>query len=137
LQQLQLPVHAAFPLKRRLRTCLASKYVPLSRIPHAGLASVQCRSHGAIMQSRLGQLNANANRLPLQVSAAVSAVVSAYHGGGELVKQLKKKRRKRKGDQVTEKQLLVSLEAGENQVNDRDAAYRKELGARFSSGDGK
>ena len=67
----------------------------------------------------------------------MSAVVSAFHGAAELAKQIKKKRRKRRSDQVNEKQLQAALEAGEFQVQQRDAAYRAELGLRFQTGDGR
>lgn len=53
------------------------------------------------------------------------------------MKQLKKRRKKRKGDLVTEKQLQASLEAGEFQVQQRDSAYQNELGVRFQAGDGE
>ncbi|KKY21299.1 hypothetical protein UCDDS831_g04367 [Diplodia seriata] len=72
----------------------------------------------------------------LQVSVAVSAVASAFHSGAELLKQLKKQRKKRKGeDAYREKALLESLENGETQIEQHYAADCQELGQTVRIGD--
>ncbi|KAF2815404.1 uncharacterized protein BDZ99DRAFT_472681 [Mytilinidion resinicola] len=71
-----------------------------------------------------------------QVIGAVAAVVSAFHGGAELVAQMKKKHKKRKGEQAyKEKQLQESLQSGEIQVETRYAADCRELGEYVKRGD--
>jgi hypothetical protein len=73
-----------------------------------------------------------------QVIGAVAAVVSAFHGGAELVAHIKKKRRKRRGEQAyKENQLQDSLESGEAQVETRYAADCRELGEWVKRGDGE
>ncbi|KAK7727098.1 hypothetical protein SLS57_003132 [Botryosphaeria dothidea] len=72
----------------------------------------------------------------LQVSVAVAAVASAFHSGAELLKQLKKQRKKRKGEEAyKEKALLESLENGEAQIEQRYAADCRELGQSVKIGD--
>lgn len=74
----------------------------------------------------------------LQVSVAVAAVASAFHSGAELLKQLKKQRKKRKGEEAyKEKALLESLENGEAQIEQRYAADCRELGQSVKIGDGQ
>jgi hypothetical protein len=74
----------------------------------------------------------------LETVAAVSAVVSAFHGGADLVKQIRKRSKRRKGEQaVKEKLLQEALETGEVQISQRYTAHYDELGARFKTGDGK
>lgn len=77
-----------------------------------------------------------------QVVAAVSAVVSAFHGGSELLKHIKKKRRARRArdqaqQEFEEKQLQDSLVSGEQQIGLRYAQDRRELGDLMRVGDGK
>lgn len=72
---------------------------------------------------------------------AVAAVVSAFHGGAELVAHIKKKQRRRssKGrsqQEFEEKQLQDSLETGENQVGLRYTQDLNELGELIRIGDG-
>lgn len=72
-----------------------------------------------------------------QVIGAVSAVVSAFHGGAELVAHIKKKYKRRKSEQAyKERQLQESLQTGEVQVEQRYAADCRELGAYVKKGDG-
>ncbi|KAH7356239.1 hypothetical protein BKA66DRAFT_251634 [Pyrenochaeta sp. MPI-SDFR-AT-0127] len=76
----------------------------------------------------------------LEVVAAVSAVVSAFHGGSELLKHIKKKRRTRKArDQAQqdfeERQLQDSLVSGEQQIGLRYAQDMRELGDLMRVGD--
>jgi hypothetical protein len=74
----------------------------------------------------------------LETDAAVAAVVSAFHSGADLVKQIRKRSKRRKGEQAyKEKSLEESLETAEVQVSQRYAKYHSELGQRFKSGDGK
>lgn len=77
-----------------------------------------------------------------QVVAAVAAVVSAFHGGAELLKIVKEKRRTRKArDQAQqeweEKLLQDSLVTGEQQISLRWAQDTRELGEYMRVGDGK
>lgn len=77
-----------------------------------------------------------------QVVAAVAAVVSAFHGGAELLKLVKKKRQARKGrdqaqQEFEEEQLQQSLVTGEQQINLRYAQDTRELGEFMRVGDGK
>ncbi|CAN9347930.1 unnamed protein product [Alternaria alternata] len=77
----------------------------------------------------------------LEIVAAVSAVVSAFHGGSELLKLVKQKRRARKArDQAQqewqEEQLQASLLAGEQQIDLRWKQDQRELGDYVRVGDG-
>ncbi|KAF2473084.1 uncharacterized protein BDR25DRAFT_302100 [Lindgomyces ingoldianus] len=73
----------------------------------------------------------------LEVVGAVAAVVSAFHGGAELVAHIKKKRRRRSKSQqeFEEKQLQDSLQTGETTVGQRYVADIKELGEIVRIGD--
>ncbi|KAL6702771.1 hypothetical protein ACN47E_000955 [Coniothyrium glycines] len=76
----------------------------------------------------------------LEVVAAVAAVVSAFHGGSELLKIVKEKRRTRKArDQAQqeweETQLQDSLVTGEQQIRLRWAQDIQELGEYMRVGD--
>jgi hypothetical protein len=74
----------------------------------------------------------------LDTDAAVAAVVSAFHGGADLVKQIRKRSKRRKGEQaVKEKLLQESLEAGEMQISQRYTTHYEKLGQRFKAGDGE
>ncbi|KAK5007755.1 hypothetical protein LTR28_004878 [Elasticomyces elasticus] len=68
--------------------------------------------------------------------SCVAAVVSAFHGGAELIEIIKKKHKKRKNERdCQEKILQQSLVQGERQVKDSyDAEYTR-FGAAFSVGD--
>jgi hypothetical protein len=78
-----------------------------------------------------------------QVFAAVAAVVSAFHGGADLVASIKKKNRRRSndadsGDDGAERQKLqVSLETGESQIGFRYAADMNKFGDLVRVGDGQ
>jgi hypothetical protein len=73
----------------------------------------------------------------LETVAAVSAVVSAFHGGADLVKQIRKRSKKRKGEQfVKEKLLQEALESGEMQISQRYTTHFDEMGPQFRVGDG-
>ncbi|KAF2006901.1 hypothetical protein P154DRAFT_569597 [Amniculicola lignicola CBS 123094] len=76
----------------------------------------------------------------LEVIGAVAAVVSAFHGGAELVAHIKKKHRRRSSKGQTqkdfeEKQLQDSLETGETEVGKRYTSDIKELGQLMRVGD--
>ncbi|KAI4655471.1 hypothetical protein J4E93_000183 [Alternaria ventricosa] len=78
----------------------------------------------------------------LEIVAAVSAVVSAFHGGSELLKLVKQKRRARKArdqgqQEWEEEQLQDSLIAGEQQIALRYKQDQRELGDYVRVGDGK
>lgn len=74
----------------------------------------------------------------LEVVGAVSAVISAFHGGAELVKIIKKKHRRRRTRQAfREEALQESLQTGETQIGLRFATDYNELGVPFRMGDGK
>ncbi|KAF2086640.1 hypothetical protein K490DRAFT_66422 [Saccharata proteae CBS 121410] len=71
-----------------------------------------------------------------QVSTAVSAVVSAFHSGAELVQLMRKRNRRSRSEQAyKEKALLDSLEAGETRVESQYAADCNEIGAGMRKGD--
>lgn len=74
----------------------------------------------------------------LEVVGCIAAVVSAFHGGAELVKAIKKKHKKRKDVErdFQEKQLQESLEQGEKQVSVRYCAEYDVFGYAFRAGDG-
>jgi ribosomal protein L32 len=75
---------------------------------------------------------------PLDTAASVSAVVSAFHGGADLVSQIRKRSKRRKGEQALKEKLLQeSLETGELQISQRYTSHYEELGQRFKTGDGK
>ncbi|KAF2144925.1 uncharacterized protein K452DRAFT_356277 [Aplosporella prunicola CBS 121167] len=72
----------------------------------------------------------------LEVSVAVTAVVSAFQSAAGLVEILKKRHWRRRSDEAyREKALLESLEAGAVQIEDRYAADCKELGPEMRTGD--
>jgi hypothetical protein len=74
----------------------------------------------------------------MQVVGAVAAVVSAFHGGAELVAHIKKKRRRRSKAQqeFEEKQLQDSLQSGQTAVEQRYVADIREMGEIVRIGDG-
>lgn len=74
--------------------------------------------------------------------AAVAAVVSAFHGGADLVANIKKKNRRRSSnadndDEAERKKLQVSLETGESQIGFRYAADMNKFGDLVRVGDGQ
>jgi len=75
----------------------------------------------------------------LEVVAAVSAVVSAFHGGSELLKHIKAKRRKTRQarQEFEEKQLQDSLVSGEQQISHRYDQDMRQFGDLMRIGDGK
>jgi hypothetical protein len=80
--------------------------------------------------------------MQLQVFAAVAAVVSAFHGGADLVASIKKKNRRRSNDadsddEAERQKLQVSLETGESQIGFRYAADMNKFGDLVRVGDGQ
>jgi hypothetical protein len=76
----------------------------------------------------------------LEVGSAVAAVVSAFHGGADLVKQIRKKSKSSKSNvekAIKEKMLQETLETGEAQISEKYSTHFQELGSRFQTGDGK
>jgi hypothetical protein len=73
----------------------------------------------------------------IEVVAAVSAIISAFHGGSELLKHIKEKRRKSRKQELEEKQLQDSLVSGEQQIGFRYAQDMREFGDLMRIGDGK
>jgi hypothetical protein len=75
----------------------------------------------------------------IEVVAAVSAIISAFHGGTELLKHVKAKRRKSRQarQEFEEKQLQDSLLSGEQQIGFRYAQDMREFGDLIRVGDGK
>ena len=74
--------------------------------------------------------------------AAVSAVVSAFHGGSELLRHVRRRRRARRArdaaqEDFEEEQLQTSLVAGKQQIGLRYAQDTRELGDFMRVGDGK
>lgn len=72
----------------------------------------------------------------------MSAVISAFHGGSELLKHVRKKRRARKArdqaqQEFEEEQLQNSLVTGEQQIGLRYAQDTREFGDFMRVGDGK
>ncbi|KAF3007436.1 hypothetical protein E8E13_003642 [Curvularia kusanoi] len=74
----------------------------------------------------------------VEVVAAVSAVVSAFHAGSELLKHIKAKRRKARAaaqQEFEEKQLQDSLVSGEQQIGFRYTQDMREMGDAVRIGD--
>jgi ribosomal protein L9 len=69
----------------------------------------------------------------------VSAVVSAFHAGSELLKHVQQRRRKARAKQqeFEEKQLQDSLISGEQQISFRYTQDVREFGDIVRVGDGK
>jgi hypothetical protein len=77
-----------------------------------------------------------------QIVAAVSAVVSAFHGGSELLKLVRRKRRARRANdqgqqEWEEERLQASLITGGQQIDLRYKQDQRELGDYVRIGDGK
>ncbi|USP73652.1 hypothetical protein yc1106_00926 [Curvularia clavata] len=76
----------------------------------------------------------------LEVVAAIAAVISAFHGGSELLKHVRKKRSARKTrssaqQEWEEAQLQASLVAGEQQIGQHYDRDQRELGDLVRIGD--
>jgi hypothetical protein len=75
----------------------------------------------------------------IEVIAAVAAIVSAFHGGSELLKHIKARRRKSRQAQrqVLEEKLQESLVLGEQQIDSRYAQDMRDFGDLMRVGDGE
>jgi hypothetical protein len=78
----------------------------------------------------------------IEVVAAVSAIISAFHGGSELLKHIKEKRRKvrqarQSQQEFEEKQLEDSLVSGKQQIGFRWEQDLRQFGDLIRVGDGK
>lgn len=73
----------------------------------------------------------------LEVVAAVAAVVSAFHGGAELLKHIKTKRRQARQarQEFEEDQLQSSLETGEKQITQHYDQDMRQYGDLMRVGD--
>jgi hypothetical protein len=86
------------------------------------------------------RVQSNTNEPCTQVVAAVSAIISAFHGGSDLLKHIKQKRRKARAQaqqDFEEKQLQNSLDSGELQIGLRYTQDIRELGDYVRVGDGE
>jgi hypothetical protein len=75
----------------------------------------------------------------LELAHTVAAVISVFHNGAELMKQICKRTKKKKkaGDEATvQKLLLETLESGEVQISQKYGRSLDEIGPRFKVGDG-
>lgn len=75
----------------------------------------------------------------IEVIAAVAAIVSAFHGGSELLKHIKERRRKSRQAQrqELEEKLQESLVLGEQQIDARYAQDMRDFGDLMRVGDGE
>ncbi|QDS75574.1 hypothetical protein FKW77_005991 [Venturia effusa] len=72
----------------------------------------------------------------METGAAVAGVVSTFETGANLVQQIRKRSRKRKGEQaIKEKLLQEALEAGEKQISELYSSYLQEAGTSMQIGD--
>lgn len=74
----------------------------------------------------------------VQLSSAVSAVVSAFHSAVENVQNIRKKSNRfiRSEKTVKEKLLQETLETAEYQISERYSQHFREVGEQFAVGDG-
>lgn len=74
----------------------------------------------------------------LQLSSAVSAVVSAFHSAVENVQNIRKKSNRfiKNEKTVKEKLLQETLETAEYQISQRYSQHFQEVGEQFAIGDG-
>lgn len=75
----------------------------------------------------------------LQLSSAVSAVVSAFHSAVEIVQNIRKKSNRfiKSEKTVKEKVLQEALETAEYQISERYSCHFRDVGDQFAVGDGK
>lgn len=75
----------------------------------------------------------------LELAHTVAAVICVFHNGAELMKQTRKRTKKKRkdGDEATvQKLLLETLESGEVQISQKYGQSLNEIGPRFKVGDG-
>jgi len=74
----------------------------------------------------------------METGAAVAGVVSTFDTGADLVQQIRKRSKKKKGEQaIKEKMLQETLESGEKQISDLFTKHLQEMGTGIQIGDGK
>lgn len=74
----------------------------------------------------------------METGAAVAGVVSTFDTGADLVQQIRKRSKKKKGEQaIKEKLLQEALESGEKQISDLFSKHLKEVGTGIQVGDGE
>ncbi|TLD37401.1 hypothetical protein E2P81_ATG04213 [Venturia nashicola] len=72
----------------------------------------------------------------METGAAVAGVVSTFETGANLVQQIRKRSKKKKGEQaIKEKLLQEALESGERQISEQYSRYINELGPGIQIGD--
>jgi hypothetical protein len=74
----------------------------------------------------------------METGAAVAGVVSTFDTGADLVQQIRKRSKKKRGEQaIKEKLLQEALESGEKQISDLYTKHLNEAGAGIRIGDGE
>lgn len=74
----------------------------------------------------------------METGAAVAGVVSTFEAGANLVQQIRKRSKKKKGEQaVKEKLLQEALESGERQISELYARHLNGSGTGIQVGDGE
>ena len=106
-----------------------------SNLRHHEVFQVHCVNPQSSLRTKFGDpsiTNPLVSRAPritmsgLEVVAAVAAVVSAFHGGAELLKHIRTKRRQARQprQEFEEDQLQVSLETGGKEITVRNVPVR-------------
>jgi hypothetical protein len=74
----------------------------------------------------------------METGAAVAGVVSTFDTGADLVQQIRKRSKKKKGEQaIKEKLLQEALESGEKQISELYTKHFNEMGMGIQIGDGE
>lgn len=74
----------------------------------------------------------------METGAAVAGVVSTFETGANLVQQIRKRSKKKKGEQaIKEKLLQEALESGEKQISELYSRHLNESGTGIQIGDGE
>jgi hypothetical protein len=74
----------------------------------------------------------------METGAAVAGVVSTFDTGADLVQQIRKRSKKKKGEQaIKEKLLQEALESGEKQISELYTKHFNEMGTGIQIGDGE
>lgn len=74
----------------------------------------------------------------METGAAVAGVVSTFETGANLVQQIRKRSKKKKGEQaIKEKLLQEALESGERQISELYSRHLNESGTGIQIGDGQ
>lgn len=74
----------------------------------------------------------------METGAAVAGVVSTFETGANLVQQIRKRSKKKKGEQaIKEKLLQEALESGERQISELYSRHLNQSGTGIQVGDGE